>query len=87
MTNKEKIKSLVQSMITESTLSMNKKIDKVLNSGAIDIETWNENNNSMIVPKAILIALLQNEAGQYSAKGTSFEKVINKEVKNLSHFI
>ena len=87
MTNKEKIKDLVLSMLKESHEAMIKKVDKALNSGAIDIDAWDENNAPMILPKCIVTAILQDESHQYDEKGTSFERTIKKEVKNIRYFI
>lgn len=83
----EKIKTLVKEMLKESHESMIKKIDKVLISGAIDIDNWDENIAPMILPKCIVTAILQNESKQYEAKGTSFEKEIKKEVNNIRYFL
>jgi len=85
--NKAKIKQLVIEMLKESQEKALKNLDKVLDCGAIDAEAWDENNGRMLVPKAIVIALLKEEADQYSAKGTSFEKQIKKDVKNIGYFI
>ena len=41
----------------------------------------------MIIPKVIVAALMESEATQYNARGTSFEKKIKKEVKNLRYFL
>jgi len=90
MTTKEKqieIKSLVADMLNESYNAMINKIDRVLNSGAIDIEGWEKDCSPMILPKIIVTAILQNESTQYEGKGTSFEKKIKKEVKNIRYFI
>mgnify|MGYP003338283452 CR=1 FL=1 len=84
MEKKEKIKSLVIDMLKESNNAMIKKIDKLLTSGAIDIDNWDER---MILPKCIVTALLQDESTQYEGKGTSFEKQVKKEVKNLKYFL
>ena len=66
---------------------MIKKIDRALNSGALDIENWNEKTSPMILPKTIATAILESEATQYSARGTSFERRIKRDVKNLRYFI
>lgn len=90
MTNlqkKRKIKSLVKEMLKESHKAMIGKIDRTLNSGAIDIDAWSESYAPMILPKCIVIALLQNESRQYSGRGTSFEKRVKREVKNISYFL
>lgn len=41
----------------------------------------------MILPKCIVTALLQNESRQYEGKGTSFEKTVKREVKNITYFL
>lgn len=90
MTTKDKrnkIKSLVTDMLNESHEAMIKKIDKALNSGAIDVDGWDESNNPMILPKCIVTAILQNESTQYEAKGTAFEKEVKKEVRNIRYFL
>lgn len=87
MKKKEKIKELVKDMLIESHEHALQNIDRALNSGAIDIDGWDENNAPMVLPKCILTAILENEARQYTAKGTSFEKKMKKEVKNISYFL
>lgn len=87
MENKEKIKELVIELLNNSHESMIKKISTALNCGVLDIENWNEKTSPMIIPKIIATALLESESTQYSAKGTSFEKKIKKEVKNLRYYI
>ena len=84
---KEKIKSLVSDMLKESCEQMMKKIDKVIDSGSVDIDGWDENNKPMILPKCIVTAILVNESKQYEGKGTSYEKLIKKEVENIRLFL
>jgi hypothetical protein len=84
---KTKIKRLVKGMLKESNKNILRNLDKVLNSSSIDIDGWDENTNPMILPKCILTAILKNESQQYEAKGTSFEKQIKNEVKNIMYFI
>ena len=84
---KNKIKSLTEDMLKESFASMIKKVEKALNSGAIDIDSWDENNNPMILPRCIITAILQDESTQYEGKGTSFEKQVKKEVKNIRYYL
>ena len=84
---KNNIKLLAEDMLKESFNDMIKKVEKVLNSGAIDIDSWDKNNKPMIIPKCIVTAILQDELTQYEGKGTSFEKQIKKEVKNIRYFI
>jgi len=83
--DKNKIRSLVMSMLNESHVAMMKNIDKVLDSGVIN--EWNENDSPMITPKCIITALLQRESTQYEGKGTSFEKEIKNTVRKIRYFL
>lgn len=83
----KKIKSLVEDMLNYSHKAMFEKIESTLNSGAIDIDSWDEKNAPMILPKCIAAALLQSESTQYEGKGTSHEKKIKKEISKLKYFI
>lgn len=83
-TKKEKIKALVTEMLNESHEAMIKNIDKVLNSGAIDINSWDE---KMVLPKTITTAILQKESIQRDGRGTIYEKQVKKEVRNILYFI
>jgi hypothetical protein len=85
--NKEKIKELVSDMLIESHQKAIQNIDRVLDSGCIDIDGWDYKNKPMILPKCILTVILENEARQYTARGTSFEKQMKKEVRNISYFL
>ena len=60
---------------------------KILNSGCVDVENYDPKSNGMILPKTILVAILQDFAEAYACKGTSFEKQIKKDVKNIRMFI
>jgi hypothetical protein len=84
---KRKIKKLVKDMLIESHKKALANIDKALNSGCIDIESWDESINPMVLPKTILTAILEEESRQYSARGTSFEKQMKKEVENIKYFL
>lgn len=86
-TKKEQIAQITKELIQIAVPEMIKKVDKVLNSGCIDIDSWDENDKPMIIPKIIFTAILQDESHQYECKGTSFEKMIKKEVKNIHYFI
>ena len=80
---RDKVKALAIEMIKNTQKSLEALVEKALNSGALDVDEWDENSNSMLLPKCIVIAALEEEADQYKAKGTSFEKEMKKEVKNL----
>jgi len=85
--NKAKIKALVIEMLNASQENMISNIDKILKSGCIDTEGWDENINPRLLPNCITAALLQDEATQYDGKGTSFEKYVKKEIANIRLFI
>ncbi len=85
--SKSKIRILTVEMLINSKNHMIESINKAIDSGALDIDSWDENDNPMILPKIILKAVMQNEAEQYSARGTSFEKMMKKEVNNLKLFL
>jgi hypothetical protein len=87
MKKEKQIKKLVTDMLKDSHKAMLNKIDKILASGAIDVDSWDENRNPMILPKCIVTALLEDESTQYNGSGTSFEKEIKNEVKNIKCFI
>lgn len=85
--NKEKIRDLAMRMLKESFAEAQKNVDKALASGAIDTENWDENSNPMLVPKAIVIAVLEEEASAHHAVGTSFDKQVKKDTKNIRLFL
>ena len=83
----KKIQKLTETILDEALVDMKKNIKKALTCGALDTEAWDEKNAPMILPKIIAIAVLESEANQYKAEGTSFEKQVSKDVKNLKFFI
>jgi hypothetical protein len=87
MEKKEKVKQHVIDMLNISHKAMLEKVDKALNSGAINIDDWSEDVAPMVLPKIITIAIMENESRQYLGIGTSHEKRVKKEVKNLQYFL
>lgn len=88
MTKKQKqIQRLANQMLKESFEAAKKNVEKALKSGAIDAENWDEKYNPRILPKAIVVAVLKEEANQHDCKGTTHEKFIKKESQNISLFI
>jgi hypothetical protein len=83
----DKIKALVIEMLKNSHDQMVKKLDIVLSCGAVDPDSWSETDKPMILPKCIVTALLESESTQYGAKGTSYEKHVKKEVRNIRYFV
>lgn len=83
----QEITMITESILNESMEAMKLKINKILLSGNIDIHNWDINTNPMVLPKSIVIALLEDEANQYKAVGTCFEKEVKKNVKNIKAII
>lgn len=81
------IETHVLSMIDEVNSHMKDNLKKLFESGAIDIESYDTENNPMILPKCIVSALLESEIQQYNGRGTSFEKKNKQEIRNLRYFI
>lgn len=84
---KIKLRSITTDILYQSYMNMIDNIGKLLKSGAIDVDSWDEKVNPMILPKCMVTAILQNESHQYEGKGTSFEKQIKKEVNNMKYFL
>ena len=87
MDNKEKIRELTEELLERSFLEIKKAISKALNSGALSVDEWSEENEKMILPKIIAIAVLENEAEQYKGGGTKYASRVKKEVQNLKRFL
>jgi ribosomal protein L17 len=90
MTTKQKrkaIKVLADEMLKDSYKHMKEKIDKALDSGAVSVDDWDPNNAPMVVPKCIIAAVLEDEATQYTARGTGYERKIRKGINNIKYFI
>ncbi len=81
--NRKKIKKLAVDILKDSFKHQLAKIDKALDSGAVDIGGWDENYNPAILPKCIVVAVLNSEASQLDGKGTKFEKQLKKDVKRI----
>lgn len=84
---KAKIKELALAMLLQSYEAMCKKVDKAIKAVGDEVENWDENNNSMILPKCVVTALLQDESTQYDCAGTVFEKQVKAEVKNIRYHL
>lgn len=92
MTTKQKkseIKKLAKFQLKMAMNMMIDNIDKALNSGCIDIDEWDEKHHRMIIPNTIVVAILEDAAAStvLNGRGTSYEKKIKKEVKNIRYFI
>ena len=83
---KQEIKKLVNDSLDRSLIVMKKQTDRVLNSGAIDIDSWDCDNNPMILIRSILTAILQDESTKHFG-GSYWEKKVKKEAKNIMYFL
>ena len=84
---KDKIKELVAIQLEAAYRDMARLIDKALNSGAIDIDGWDEKDAPMVLPNCIATAILEQECTQFDGSGTGYEKRVKKEVKNIRYFL
>lgn len=84
---KDKLKQEVMDIINANHLAMLSDIDAVLNSGAIDIESWE--HNTYTLPKAIAVALSQKAEQSITPRNTSssFIRSFKKIVKNIRYFV
>ena len=87
LSKRKQIKDLVDQILDNALAEMKAKVGKVIVSGAIDTENWSPDHDSMLIPKAIVIALLENEADQYKATGTTHERKVSKDVENIKLFL
>ena len=84
---KDKIKALALQQLERSHADMIKKIDKAMNSGAVDPESWSPLFGPMILVNCIVGAILEDEATQYNGGGTSYAKEMKADIKNIRRFI
>ena len=84
---RERIKALALELLEQSHADMVKKIDKAINSGAVDCQGWDPKSNRYVLPKCIVMAILEEESSQYLAHGTSMERRVKSEVRNIRRFI
>lgn len=84
---KAKIKLLVKDMLKDANRTMIQRIDTALNSGAVDVDGWDEKVAPMILPKCILTAILEHQATINNGSGTGYEKRIKKEVNNIRYYL
>lgn len=87
MTKQEKIREHVVGMLEMSYEAMLKKVDKAINCGFFDIESWDENDAPMLLPKTIITAILQDEGRQYLGRGTRHEKKVKRDANKLQIFL
>lgn len=87
ITKETQIEKLCQKLLKDSMMRSKLKIKSAIRSGALDIDSWDEETDFMVMPKAIVTAILESESDQYDG-GTSFiGSKIRKEANNLKRFI
>ena len=77
---KTELKKKTNALIKDAIKGMRKNIDKAILSGSMDIKGADDN---YILPKTLLLALLQEEVNQFDGHGTDFYKKVKKESKNI----
>lgn len=85
---KEAICEIVNTMLLDAVKASKSKTMKLLDSGPIDVGEWDPNIDPMIIPRAIAITMLENEADQLRPGKLSYwHKEIRKIVNNCKHFV
>lgn len=80
MITKRQLKAKTKELIKNSTKHMVENIDKAIASGAIDLNSYEDN---YILPKILLCALLKEEMHQYKPLGDDRKKTMQKEIDNI----
>jgi len=83
---KAEIQKITEQLLEAAIPKLKKAIKKSLNCGAIALEDWDENNPDLI-PKAIIIAILEDGANQYKSANSAFGRKVIKEAKNIKLFL
>jgi DNA replication protein DnaD len=65
---------------------MVRSINKIINSGLVDWDSF-DINKKMIIPKTILLAVLEEEAQGYKGKGTSLERKVRKTANKYKEIL
>lgn len=89
MTRKQKekaVRKLTYAILYEAYLSAREAVSRAVNSGAINIDSYDENHR-MVLPKSIAAAVLEIEVRPLKGIGTSYERQVKKNIKNIKHFI
>ena len=77
---KTELKKKTNQLIKHAVAGMRKNIDRAILSGSMDIKGA---PNDYILPKALLMALLQEEINQVDGRGTCFHKKQKKQAKAI----
>jgi len=77
---KTELRKKTNKLISDAVSGMRKNMEKAISSGSMNIE---EADDNYILPRSLVIALLQEEINQFDCKGTDFEKEVKKNAKNI----
>lgn len=87
-TKKEKLKKLTNEVLKGAYEAMLAQVDKCIESGALDIDSWDPDKDGfMLLPKIITVALMDIERDQYTARGTSHDRFVRKQISNLKYYL
>lgn len=90
MTRKQKekhIRKLSYGMLWDSYKAMRENVERVMKSGVVDIDDWDDKNSPMVTPKCITAAILEHEKYQYLGTGTAQEKNVKNQIRNILYFL
>ena len=73
---------LADNMIDKACLDMKQRLSDRLNDGTLDLSLYDDNDN-MILPKAILLALMEKEMSRYLGLTTDVTFKILTEKKQI----
>ena len=79
MTKKQLIKKMNE-LKKENNKFINKKVERILKSGAIDLKSWDDDFR---MPKVLMTAICEDLVFQWKP----LDKELRKEVQNISSFI
>ena len=85
LTPKAEVRIKVDKMLFDVCSSVHKRVEHLLNSGALNMEDWEDN---FLLPKALLSDALHEVAANYDHTGNDslYSKEQKAQIKNLRHF-
>lgn len=80
------IKTIAENMVDKVCSDMKQRLSDRLNDGTLDLSLYDDNDN-MILPKAILLALMEKEMSRYLGLTTDVTFKILSEKKQIRKVI
>ena len=80
------IKTITENMVDKVCSDMKQRLSDRLNDGTLDLSLYDDNDN-MILPKAILLALMEKEMSRYLGLTTDVTFKILTEKKQIRKVI